>query len=435
MFFCYKLFPTLFTLGVLVVPYGEAVSETLNQAIQRALIRSPELTAGQLLLLEAEEGITRARSAWRPDISLKIKGGRKRSTLETTTAPSDTASFAPVSATLSISQHLFDFGASRAAVKKSRISKSISIERLRKVKQDIIIGAVFAYFGVWKDLNLLQIAASNEEILGQQLAATETRFSMREVTRTDVSQARARLQDATSNRIAADLSLQESLAVYEETVGAIEAIDTISWSADRLKSYQLPINLEAAKFDAYTNNSDMRQLRFEQQLAKYSLFERRSALLPEMSIEATVSNSRNVTATLEKSRDMIVEGVLTVPLYDSGTSWSSLKSAKIDTRILLENEKTKKLSLDRKIRSLWNTLQRTDGQISSIEASIAANKIALQGVRREVEVGTRTTLHLLDAENEYVQARASLITAVHDKSQSHFLLMLECGMLDKLFDQ
>ena len=101
--------------------------------------------------------------------------------------------------------------------------------------------------------------------------------------------------------------------------------------------------------------------------------------------------------------------------------------------VLLENEKSTKLSLDRKILSLWNTLQRTDGQISSIGASVAANEMALQGVRREVEVGTRTTLDLLNAENEYVQAQASLISAVHDKSQSHFSLMFECGLLDEAF--
>ena len=176
-------------------------------------------------------------------------------------------------------------------------------------------------------------------------------------------------------------------------------------------------------------NSEMRQLRLQQQLAKMSARENKSALLPTVSIEASLSNARNSFATLKKSTDVTVEGVLTVPLYDSGKSWSKLSSAKIQVRILLENEKAKKLTLERKILSLWNTLQRTDGQISSIKSSVAANAVALQGVRREVEVGTRTTLHLLDAEKEYVQALASLVSAANDKTRSHFLLKLECGIL------
>ena len=420
--------------GAILFPLlSNASAETLTEAVERALTISPELNAGELSLLEADEGVYRARSAWRPDVSLKIKGGRKRTTTDTTTSLPDTTSFNPVSATLSVSQHLVDFGETSAAIQKSKILKQISAEQLRKTKQEIMIGAISAYITVWRNLNLLKVAASNEKTLGEQFLATEKRFSLREVTRTDVSQAEARLQDAISGRIAADLTLQETLAIYEETIGPIINLEEISWSVDILGGYQLPFTIEAARNVAYAKNSGMKQVRLEHQLAKYTVLEKRSALLPTISVEASLSNARNSAATIEKSRDLSLEGVLTVPLYDSGTSWSNLESAKIETRILLEDERSKKRTLDRKILSLWNTLQRTDGQISSIEASIEANKTALQGVRREVEVGTRTTLDLLDAENEYVQAEASLISAAHDKSQSHFSLMFECGLLDEAF--
>ena len=74
-------------------------------------------------------------------------------------------------------------------------------------------------------------------------------------------------------------------------------------------------------------------------------------------------------------------------------------------------------------------MTRVDSQISSTLSSVAANKVALEGVRREVEVGTRTTLNLLDAENEYVQSEANLISAVYEETQSHFSLLFECGLL------
>lgn len=419
--------------AVLILPLSDVRSETLEAAVHRALSRSPELTAGELLLLAADEGVNKARSVWRPDVSLKIKGGRKRTTTDTATSVANTTSFNPVSATLSVSQHLLDFGAASAAIKKSTILKEISSEQLRKTKQEIIIGAVSAYITVWRDLNLLTVSTSNEKVLNERFVATEKRSKMREVTRTDLSQARARLQDAISNRISADLTLQESLANFEETIGPMFHLNDITWSLDLLGRYRLPLTIESARALAYEKNSDMKKVRLEHKLAKYSVLEKRSALLPTISLEASLSDARNSLATIDQSRDLSLEGVLTVPLYDSGASWSDLNSAKIVTRILLENEKSTKLSVDRKILSLWNTLQRTDGQISSIEASVAANEMALQGVRREVEVGTRTTLDLLNAENEYVQAQARLISAVHDKSQSYFSLMFECGLLDEVF--
>ena len=97
--------------------------------------------------------------------------------------------------------------------------------------------------------------------------------------------------------------------------------------------------------------------------------------------------------------------------------------------VISEREKQKKLELDRKISTLWETLIRLDTQIAIIAGSVAANKIALQGVRREVEVGTRTTLNLLDAESEHVQAEARLIEATYEKTHSHFSLLFECGLL------
>ena len=422
-----SLGPLLFT------PLFDADAETLREAVERALTGSPEIIAGELSLLEADEGLSRAKSSWKPDVSLKIKGGRKRATTDTTTSTADTEYFNPISTTLSVSQHLVDFGETRAGIEKSKVLRNISKEQIRQTRQEIIFEAITAYIAVWRDLKLLKVATSNATILGEQFRATEKRFSMREVTRTDVSQAQARLQGAISNRIAADLTLQDSLASYEEVIGPLADLEGISWSVQNLENYQLPSSIEAARDAAYAKNSGMKQLRLQHQVAKYGVLERRSSLLPTISIEASMSDARHSSATTERSKDLVLEGVVTVPLYDSGKSWSNLKSAEIETRILLQNEKSKKLTLDRKILSLWNTLQRTDGQISSIEASVEANKTALQGVRREVEVGTRTTLHLLDAENEYVQAEASLVSATHDKTQSHFSLMFECGLLDEVF--
>ena len=143
--------------GLPFYPVANAYSETLEQAVVRALSGSPELNAGQLAVLETEEEKFRARSAWRPDVSLKITGGRQQSTTETSRVLSDTTSFSPVSATISISQHVFDFGETSATIKKSNILNFISIEQLRKARQDVIVGAVFAYIAVWRDLNLFGV--------------------------------------------------------------------------------------------------------------------------------------------------------------------------------------------------------------------------------------------------------------------------------------
>lgn len=414
-----------------IVPFllsTDAKSETLEDAVRRALTGSPELNTGELLLMEAEEGITRAKSAWKPEVNLSVRGGRKTSTSDTEGAVT-TNSFNPLSATVSVSQHLLDFGETNAGIQKSRILKEISREQLRQTKQGLIKAAVLAYLGVWRDNHLFKVSKNNEYNLERQFHATEKRFSLREVTRTDLSQATARFQNAISARIEAELVLQESLAKYVETIGPIKHVDDISWSREGLVPYPIPETLEKAHSTAYLNNSEMKDMRLQHELARYTILERRSDLMPKISLEASVAGSQDPSSSIDASRNLSLEGVLTVPLYDAGVSRSNLDSAKIQARIVVETERQKKLVLDRKILSLWNTLNRVDSQISSTLSSVAANKVALEGVRREVEVGTRTTLNLLDAENEYVQSEANLISAVYEETQSHFSLLFECGLL------
>ena len=144
----------------------DADADTLREAVERALTEIPEIIAGQLSVLEADEGLSRAKSSWKPDVSLKIKGGRTRATTDTATSAADTEYFNPISTTLSVSQHVADFGKTRAGIEKSKVLRSISEEQIRQTRQEIIFEAITAYIAVWRDLKLLKVATSNATILG-----------------------------------------------------------------------------------------------------------------------------------------------------------------------------------------------------------------------------------------------------------------------------
>ena len=405
-------------------------SESLDNAVARALSSNPQLNSSKLGILEAQEGVSRAKSAWKPDVSLSIRGGARRNTTSAANSASTTDTFTPLSATVSLSQHVLDFGETSSVIKKTEIQKKISEEQLQKVTQTIISEAIAAYLAVWRDAHLLAVAETNEYNLQAQFLAAEKRFALREVTRTDLSQAQARLQNAVSRTIGAEIAAENALAKYREIIGPLETSNEISWSRERLAWYPAPSTLEEARSLAYSANSDMRIARLQQELAKHTIIERRATRLPKISIEASVSGSSNPSQSVDSSKGLSVEGVLSVPLYDAGVSRSNLDSAKIQVQITVENEKQIKLELNQKLLSLWNTLIQVDSQISSLEASVAANKTALAGVQREVEVGTRTTLNLLDAENEYIRAESSLILAIYQETQSHFDLLFECGLLE-----
>ena len=408
-----------------------AHSESLDDAIVRALSNNPQLNSSKIGILQAQEEVSRAKSAWKPDVSLSIRGGARHNITNTPNAQSNTDTFTPLSATVSLSQHVLDFGETRSAIKKTEIQREISEEQLRKISQTIISEAIAAYLAVWRDTHLLTVAKTNEYNLQKQFLAAERRFALREVTRTDLSQAQARLQNAISRAIGAEIAAQNSLARYQQIVGPLENSNEISWSRDKLAWYPAPSSLEEAQSIAYSTNSDIKIARLQQELSRHTIIEQRATRLPKISIEASVSGSRDPSQSVDSSKALSLEGVFSVPLYDAGVSRSDLDSAKLQVRITVENEKQIILELNQKLLSLWNTLIQVDSQISSLVTSVRANKTALAGVQREVEVGTRTTLNLLDAENEYIRAESSLVLAIYNETQSHFDLLFECGLLDK----
>jgi len=409
----------------------QAHSDSLDSAVIKALSSNPQLNSSKLGVLQAQEGVSRAQSAWKPDVRLNIRGGAKQSTTNTPTSNSSTDTFTPLSATVSLSQHVLDFGETKSAIKKTEIQKQISEEQLRKATQTVIKESIEAYLALWRDSHLLTVAETNEYNLQKQFLAAQKRFALREVTRTDLSQAQARLQNAVSRTIGAEIAVENSLAKYRKIIGPLETRSQISWSREKVARYPTPISLEEARTISYSANSDMKIARLQQELARHTIFEQRSTRLPKISVEASVSGSRNPSQSVDTSRNISLEGVLSVPLYDAGISRSNLDSAKLQVQISIENERQIKLELNQKLLSLWNTLIQVGSQISSLMESVEANKTALVGVQREVEVGTRTTLNLLDAENEYIRAESSLVLAIFDEAQTHFDLHFECGLLDE----
>ena len=322
--------PTKFTfllLGCLfstVFLCNQAMCESLENAVKRALTGNPNIAASKLLVLQSEEGISQAKAAWRPNVQLRLKGGTKRSSTDSSASSNLKSSYLPLSATVSLSQRILDFGETSAAIEKSKIEKQISEEQLQKIRDSIIRDAILAYLEVWRDKRLLIVAEKEQHNLEQQLQATKKRFSLREVTQTDLSQTEARLKDSIAGRIQADVQLETALAIYREVIGPIERTERLFWSLESLDPYPFFGTLEEAKVIAYAENSDMKDLRFQLASAKYSILQNRSDLLPQVSLEASISGARNPSPTIDTTNNLSLEGVVTVPLYDSGVSRSSL---------------------------------------------------------------------------------------------------------------
>jgi hypothetical protein len=117
------------------------------------------------------------------------------------------------------------------------------------------------------------------------------------------------------------------------------------------------------------------------------------------------------------------------PIYQGGGEYSAVRQSK-------ETVGQQRLNLDvnrdqarATVVQSWGQLDAAKAQIESTTAQVNSSEIALNGVREEARVGQRTTLDVLNAQQELVNARVALVTAQHDRVVASYTLLAAVGAL------
>ncbi|MCH8809622.1 MAG: TolC family protein, partial [Proteobacteria bacterium] len=200
-----------------------AGAQSLSEALAEAYATNPTLRAARAELRAVNEGVPQALSNWRPNLTVTGSAGKQRidsqasfsSTEETTT---------PATATARLIQPLYRGGRTIAATQRAEHEVRAQRSTLQSVEQSVLLRAVTAYMDVWRDQAIIEFNVKNEMVIARQLEATRDRFTVGEVTRTDVAQSETRLAIATAERIAAEGTLRSSRAVYAEVVGSAPGV-------------------------------------------------------------------------------------------------------------------------------------------------------------------------------------------------------------------
>jgi TolC family type I secretion outer membrane protein len=291
----------------------------------------------------------------------------------------------------------------------------------------VLLDAIIAYMNVLRDQARVQLTSNNEEVLRRQLEAARDRFEVGELTRTDVAQAEARVAGAVSTRTAAEGDLETSRATYLRVIGA-PAVEL--QPAPPLPP--LPQTLEAAVDDALRNNPSLQESRYTEEAQRHAVRAAIGNLLPTVSLVGEVTRSSTIgddepLSTTAGSEALIAQVV--VPLYQSGAVSAQIRQAKqTRNQRRIEIEETRRVVEERTIQA-WETLLATRQAIVSRREQVSANQIALEGVIQENAVGARTTLDVLDAEQELLDSQVALVVAERDEYVAGFALIAAVGGL------
>lgn len=420
-FVCRFLNAGLIATAVAAAP-SLVLAESLEEALATAYLTSPTLAAAQASLRAVNEGVPQALSDWRPTVTLGGSVGVDRQNSRTGEGSFETLN--PNEVDLTVSQSLYRGGRTVAATRQAEAEVQAERALLADTEQQLLLDAVQSYMDVWRDEAILRLNINNEQVLARQLEASRDRFEVGEITRTDVAQSEARLSGATSGRIEAESDLKTSRATYEEIIGrppgTLDAPESV---------VGLPPSLEQAITIAVQNNPSVVSNQFLEISAREAVREAIGELLPELSLEGQVRRSENVGSTRQRTESASVFAELRVPLYQAGFVSSQIRQTKqlaSERRLLLEEARR---DSEQFAIQTWEALVASQAQIDSFTAQVEANEIALEGVRQENAVGSRTTLDVLDAEQELLDSEIDLVTARRDEVVAAYALLAAIGRL------
>jgi outer membrane protein len=409
----------LFTVALALQGSTSASAESLVEALVSAYSTNPSLRSDRARQRGTDEAIPQALSGWRPTVTARGSIGHSWSDSNVTTRYSHT----PGSLSIELAQPIFRGFKTINSTKSAEASVEAGKQKLVDVEQNIIFQALQAYMDVLRDEQILDLRRQNQGALQQQVNDASARYKVGEITRTDVAQAKARAAGAIAATASARAELEASKASYLKIIG--HAPGKLKYP----KTRQLPKSLDEAQSIALEINPGILGAAFVEQSARFDVDVAKGDLLPELSIVGSATANTSPEAGVKRSQSASVQGVLSVPLYEAGLVYSRVRQSKQ----LASQRKLDVIVEGRRVResvsNAWNSLEAARQSIVASGAQVSASKLALDGVRKEYQVGSRSTLDVLNAQSELIAARVTQVSAEHDRVVASFLLLNAIGLL------
>jgi TolC family type I secretion outer membrane protein len=394
-------------------------AQTIDEALVAAYLTNPDLQAQRAALRATDELVPQALSDWRPTVAVDSRlaavdidsadGGGSLNTKE---------------ASLRLDQPIYSGG--ETAANTERAENLVRSERARLIafEQNVLLDAATVYTNLLAAEAVLDFAIQNENRLRRQLQATQDRFEVGEVTRTDVAQADARLSGAIADRVRAEGELTAARADYRRVINQEPA---------RLVVPEPLRNLPESEVEAHqlgdVNNPNITIAQYDLAAARADVDVSLSALLPRLSVRGELTYADEPTLTQDWQRDASIGANLTVPLYQGGGEYARVRQTKQTFRQRQDDLEAAFRAVRNEVTAAWQALLTASTQIESVSAQVRANQIAVEGARQEALVGQRTTLDVLDQESDLFNSQVRLVQARRDQIVASYRVKASIGEL------
>lgn len=402
--------------GITALPVA---AETLADTMVSAYRHSALLDQNRAVLRAADEDVATAMSALRPVVQWVLEHQYQKI---------DGNSLRQTSLQLQAQITLYDFGRSQFAIDQAKETVLATRAALVGVEQDVLLNAVQVYLDVRSSREQVELQRNSVRLLGEEQQAAADRFEVGEITQTDVSLADAALASARANLAAAEGNLE----VAGENFAAVTGHKPGNLAAPP-RSPKLPASLDAARAIGQKSHPQIHQAQRNAAAAELGVSAAAAERNPTITGNVGVGSQR--ANSIIRPNDADTTDSLTGSISMSQTIYSGGRLPALHRKAMAQRDSVRAqlLNTSRQVNqavgTYWANIDVARAKIRAIDEQIVAAQQAYNGVREEATLGARTTLDVLDAEQDLLTARADKISAEADLQLAHYQLLSAMGLL------
>ncbi|WP_156677832.1 TolC family outer membrane protein [Sphingomonas profundi] len=406
---------------------GPVRADTLRETFARVYGNNPTLLGARANLRSVDENSAIARAQGLPDLAAT---GNYNEFLKRS-ANSFSAPRRAAGGAVNLQVPVYSGGQVRNGIKAADARVDAGRGQLRSTEANLFSETVAAYMDVIRDQSIVELNAGNVRVLETNARASRDRFEVGDLTRTDVAQSDARLELARSQLVSAQAQLEASRENYLRIVGKFpENLEP----PPPLPAF--PPNPDDAVDIAVENNPALETVRQQSKAADYDIGVARSLRLPRISAFAnadytdylgTLGNSSVGAVFVQRDKTATAGVQASLPLFQGGEPGARVRQAQAAKSVALENITATERSVVADTRTAYARFRASEDVIRSSEVAVSANELALEGTRAEQGVGTRNLLDVLNAEQELLNSRVTLVSARRDAYVAGFTLLASMG--------
>jgi outer membrane protein len=423
----------------LTIGVGAGRAETIGGALTKAYLTSPDINTQRAAVRVADENVPKANAGYLPTVEATGNIGIERALISESgaaggagvtgvTGGGATISFVkPRGYGITANETVFNGNRTLNSIRQAESQVFGAREQLRNTEQNTLLSGLTAYMDVLEDTAILGLDNNNVDVLKEQLRETRDRFTVGEVTRTDVAQAEASLAQGQGTALSAVATLEAAVARYRQFIGdqptSLAPVKPLVRPIPKTLPEAISISqIEHPAISGSLHGVDAAELQVK--IAE-------GALYPTIGLSAAISNQYDVNAIPGfHLLSGTIQGQITIPIYQGGAEYAATRQAKES----LSQQEIQTDSLRNQVRqaviAAWGLNTAAVGVVRAARAGVSANEVALTGVREEAKVGQRTTLDVLNAQQALLQARTTLVQAEHDQVVDSYSLLSAMGRLN-----